>query len=69
MKILFITSGSIGDAIISTGILSYLSDKYPEARFTIAGGSAAVTVFEAFPQLDRLITIHKQKWNWHWMKL
>jgi len=60
MKILFITSGSIGDAIISSGILAHLLDTYPEALFTIAGGPAAVTVFEAFPKLDRIITVVKK---------
>lgn len=69
MKILFITSGSIGDAIISTGIITYLTGMYPQARFTIAGGPAAVTVFEAFPQLDRTIVIRKQKWKRHWLIL
>ncbi len=69
MKILFITSGSIGDAIISTGILSFLLDMYPEAGFTIAGGPAAVTIFTAFPRLDRLITVRKLPWRRHWLIL
>lgn len=69
MKILFITSGSIGDAIISSGILAYLLDTHPEARFTIAGGPAAVTLFQAFPRLDQLITIRKLPYNRHWLVL
>ena len=69
MKILFITSGSIGDAIISSGILNHLLEKHPEARFTIAGGIAAVTVFEAFPNLERIITVKKKKYNLHWPEL
>ncbi|HEU5047775.1 MAG TPA: glycosyltransferase family 9 protein [Rickettsiales bacterium] len=69
MNILFITSGSIGDAIISSGIFNYLADQYPQARFTVAGGPAAVSVFEAFPRLDRIIKIIKQPRNRHWLTL
>jgi lipopolysaccharide export system permease protein len=69
MRILFITSGSIGDVIISTGLLAHLADTYPSARFTIAVGPAAAPLLEAFPQLDRLIVIRKQPWNKHWLKL
>lgn len=69
MKILFITSGSIGDAIISTGILGRLIDTYPNAKFTIAGGPAAVGIFSACPQAERLVTIRKRPWKWHWFIL
>jgi len=68
-QILFITSGSIGDAIISTGLLAYLLDKHPQAEFTIASGPAAAPLFEAFPRLKQLITIRKQEWNRHWLTL
>lgn len=69
MKILFITSGSIGDAIISTSLIAYLTDTYPQATFTIAGGPGATPLFEAFPKLDRVITIHKRPWKKHWPAL
>ena len=69
MKILFITSGSIGDAIISTGILGHLIDAYPQARFTVAGGPAAIGMFAACPQVERLVTIRKLPWNKHWWNL
>ena len=69
MRILFIGSGSIGDAIISTGILAHLLDSYPEAAFTIAVGLAASQLFEAFPELEKLIIIRKQPYNKHWLVL
>lgn len=68
-KILFITSGSIGDAIMSTGILGWLMDANPEARFTIAAGIASAPLFEAFPRLDALLPIRKLPHNRHWIKL
>ena len=69
MKILFITSGSIGDAVISTGIIGYLMDKYPNADFTVAGGEAAVTIFSAAPKVEKIIIIKKQKYHKHWLNL
>lgn len=69
MKILFITSGSIGDAIISTGVMVYLMDMYPSATFTIAAGVASAPLFEGFPKLDRVIPVRKKRWNRHWLEL
>ncbi len=57
MKILFISSGSIGDAIISTGILGGLMEEYPEAMFTVAVGPAAMPLFETCPQIERVISV------------
>lgn len=68
-KILFITSGSIGDAIISTGILNWLAGTYPDARFTIAAGVASAPLFTHFPPLERLLPVHKLPHNRHWLKL
>lgn len=69
MNILFITSGSIGDAIISTGILGYLMDTYPEATFTVAVGPAAASLFEPCPRITKTISVVKQRWNKHWLLL
>lgn len=69
MKILFITSGSIGDAVMSTGIIGYLMDKYPESKFTIAGGQAAVAIFADSVRVEKIITVKKQKHHKHWFNL
>ena len=66
--ILFITSSRIGDAVLSTGVLKYLYDEYPKARFTIACGPLAAPLFAGFPNLERLIPIKKEKYNMHWVK-
>lgn len=69
MKILFITSNRIGDAILSTGILDDLVKKYPEARFTIACGPLAAPLFEDFTLLDALIPFQRQGRFGHWWNL
>src|SRR5438034_6481935 len=67
MHILFVTATRIGDAVLSTGLLSYLIDRHPEARLTIAAGPAAAPLFEAVPRLERLVVIQKLRWSAHWL--
>ncbi len=69
MKILFITSTRIGDAILSTGLLNHLIESNPSARVTVACGPAAAPLFSATPNLDRVIVLHKMKFSLHWLML
>ena len=38
MRILFVTSNRIGDAVLSTGLLDHLIRTYPDSRITVACG-------------------------------
>ncbi|WP_240796819.1 glycosyltransferase family 9 protein [Terasakiella sp. SH-1] len=69
MRILFITSTRIGDAVLSTGLLQHLIDAHPQARFTIACGPVAAPLFEATPQVERVIVMTKKKRSMHWVDL
>lgn len=69
MRILFITSNRIGDAVLSSALLGYLVDRYPNARFTVASGTASAPLFEAVPGLERLIPMPKRRWGGHWLSL
>ena len=69
MRILFITANRIGDAVLSTGLLSYLVERHPAARFTIAAGPAAASLFESVPRLDRIIVMRKKALSAHWAAL
>ena len=69
MRILFITSTRVGDAILSTGLLDHLLREYPEARLTIACGPAAAPLFEAAPNLERVIVLNKMLYSLHWPML
>lgn len=69
MRILFITANRLGDAILSTGLLVAMMERFPKARFTIVCGPAAAGLFEAMPNLDRVIVMHKQPWARHWWEL
>ncbi len=69
MRILFVTATRIGDAVLSTGVLSHLLDRYPGARVTIAAGRDAAPLFADVPGLERIIAIEKQRWRAHWLGL
>jgi heptosyltransferase III len=68
-KILFVTATRIGDAVLSTGLLSYLLDRHPGARVTIAAGPVAAPLFAAVPGLERLIVLRKRRYALHWLTL
>lgn len=69
MRILFVTATRIGDAVLSTGVLSHLLDRYPGARLTVAAGRAAAPLFADVPGLERMIAIEKRRWRLHWLSL
>ena len=69
MNILFVTATRIGDAVLSTGLLSHLVERHPGARFTIAAGPLAAPLFAAVPGLERLIAVTKRPGSLHWLPL
>jgi heptosyltransferase-3 len=69
MRILFITSSRIGDAVLSTGLLDHLLHRYPTARFTIACGPVAEGVFARMPRRERTIVMDKRRFGRHWLPL
>jgi len=68
-RVLFITGGSIGDAALTSGLLSRFVETEPEAYFTVAAGPAAATLFAETPRLERLIAIRKRRSALHWFDL
>jgi len=67
--ILFITATRIGDAVLSTGLLGHLIDRYPDARLTITAGPVSAPLFHGVPRLQRLITLTKRPYAAHWLDL
>ncbi len=69
MKVLFITSTRLGDAVLSTGLLDYLWREYPQAKVTVACGPLPFSIFQGFPNIERIIPMKKEKRHGHWIKL
>jgi ADP-heptose:LPS heptosyltransferase len=69
MRILFITSTRIGDAVLSTGLLRHLHAVHPEALFTIACGPLPAPLFAAMPNLEGIVILEKKPLAGHWLML
>lgn len=67
MRILFVTSNRIGDAVLSTGLLDHMLNTYPAARFTVVCGAVSEGVFQRMPRCDRIITMEKRRFSRHWL--
>jgi ADP-heptose:LPS heptosyltransferase len=69
MRILFVASSRIGDAVLCTGLLDHLLRQYPQAKFTIVTGPVAEDVFARMPNLERIIVVDKRRFGLHWLPL
>jgi len=69
LRLLFVTSTRIGDAVLSTAILALMLRRFPDIRVTVACGPEAAPLFESVPNLDRVVVVRKQKYRLHWIKL
>ena len=69
MRILFVTSNRVGDAILSTGLLDHLIRTYPNARITIVCGRVAEGIFARMPNRERTVILDKQPYGRHWLAL
>jgi ADP-heptose:LPS heptosyltransferase len=69
VNILFITATRIGDAVLSTGLLAWLTERHPGAEVTIACGPPAAPLFAEVPGLRRIVVVRKQPASLHWLRL
>jgi heptosyltransferase-3 len=69
MRVLFITSSRIGDAVLSTGLLNYIAQNHPDAKVTIVCGPLAAPLFEGYPKLEKLVALQKKSFHRHWLGL
>jgi heptosyltransferase-3 len=69
MRLLFITATRVGDAVLSTGLLSHLIATNPGLRTTVAAGEVSIRLFEAAPGIEALIPIRKAQFGAHWLRL
>ena len=44
-------------------------EQNPDAKFTIVCGPLAVSLFEGFPNLEKIISLKKERHNKHWFEL
>jgi len=66
MRILFVTSNRLGDAILATGLLDHLIRTHPDCRITVVCGPVAAELFARMPNRERVIVLDKRRWSLHW---
>lgn len=69
MNVLFITYTRIGDAVLSTGLLSHMIETYPQAAITVACGPVPAGLFDATPNIAKVIALSKRRFAGHWRRL
>jgi heptosyltransferase-3 len=69
MRILFVTSNRLGDAVLSTGLLDHLIRTHPDASITVVCGPVAEGVFARMPNRARTIVLDKRPYSLHWLPL
>lgn len=68
-RVLFITAGSMGDAVLTSGLLRHFVESEPQACFTVAAGPVAAPLFLDTPRLEQLIALRKRPHSMHWLDL
>ncbi|MEQ8398099.1 glycosyltransferase family 9 protein [Thalassobaculum sp.] len=69
MRILFISSTRLGDAILSSGALDWLLRRTSDAHVTVACGPVAAELFQSVPEVRRVIPMRKGPWQAQWRGL
>ncbi len=69
MKVLFITSNPLGDAVLTTGLLDHIINRYPGCEITVACGPLPAAIFRNVPGLKQIITMKKLPHGEHWLNL
>lgn len=70
--ILYIAEADASDAILSSGVLAYMVEAMPQARFTVVGSPKSAPLFADTPRLDRLIVLERDSrldWLGLWNKV
>ena len=68
MRLLFIANTRLGDAILSTGLLSYYSQSSGDIEITVICSPLTKPIFESVPNVICVMAYQKQKRAGHWFK-
>ena len=68
-KVLVISSNRLGDCILSSGLNSFLKNKFKNAKVYFVCGPIPGDFFKLCKNIDKLITLKKRKFSLHWLYL
>ncbi|MHC4643312.1 MAG: glycosyltransferase family 9 protein, partial [Planctomycetota bacterium] len=63
-NVLWVRTDSIGDAVLSSSMLPYVRERFPQARITVVCQEHIAPLYEACPFVDGIITVPSEhKWK------
>ncbi len=69
-RLLFITSGPIGDCVLSTGALEFARARLGgHPAITLVCGPLAGEIFRAVPGMERVLAVQKLPFDRHWLRI
>ena len=68
-KVLVISSNRLGDCILSSGLNSFLKNKFDDAKVFFVCGPIPGEFFKLCKNIDNLIILKKRKFSLHWFYL
>ena len=69
MRVLFISSSRLGDAVLSMSVLHHLEKKYPNLSVTVVSGALPAPLFTNIPFCKEHYILEKKKFSRHWFDL
>lgn len=69
MRVLFISSSRLGDAILSTSVLHHLEKKYPNLEVSVVSGKLPAPLFTSIPFCTQHYILEKKSYARHWVNL
>ncbi len=67
--ILFIASGDVSEAVLSSGLLKKLHDEAPNPAFTIVANRKVAPLFADMPKVERLLVTDRKRSSGRWFGL
>lgn len=70
--ILYLAEADATEAVMSSGVLAYLVEAMPQARFTVVGSPDSAPLFADTPNLDRLLVLEREgrmEWLGLWSRV
>lgn len=68
-RLLFILNQSIGDVILTTGVIAAVIRQYDDPRVTIVCAGVTAPLFQHVPEVEEIITIRRKKFSGHWFEI
>lgn len=68
-RLLFILNQSIGDVVLTTGVIAAVAEQYDDPRITLVCAAVTAPLFAHMPGVEDVITVQRKKFSGHWFEI